>query len=207
MDNGSGGGGTQSLVSPSSQHPGCGKRLLPCHSSWQVCHPEVFCTTGHPRQGQRCLSPGEMEVKWQPEDEWVFGAVYFLPVLSKSSALWHSPLRLTKCLHHVSLYFKSSKIAANPVLAHKSGHATHCLSLSLRFPLMSPKFITFVVPPKPCNALTALQALGLVSFFFSLSCHPFSNIVCMPQPHKPQSPLATILSFLKVILVQFPFQS
>lgn len=46
----------------------------------------LLCAMGHPREGRCCLSPGEMEVHWQLENECVFRVVYFLPSLSNSSA-------------------------------------------------------------------------------------------------------------------------
>jgi len=97
----------------------------------------------------------------------------------------YSPLWLPKCLHYVSLLFISFKLAAaSPILAHESGQAVHLLlSLFLRFPLMAPMFTSFVALSKPCNALPALQVLGFVGFFFSLSHDPFPNIFYMSQPH------------------------
>lgn len=139
--------------------------------------PRLLCTAGRSRDRQCCLSPGEKEVYWQTENE----QVYFLPVLSKNSASVTLTSLAPKCLRHIPLPFKPFKIiAVKAVLAHKSGHAPHLLLSFFLFPLKTPKFICFVASWKLCNTLADL--LGFISFSFSLSHHPFSNIFYCDSP-------------------------
>lgn len=109
------------------------------------------------REGQCCLSPGEKEVYWQPQNEWV----YFLPILSKNLASVTLTSLATKCLRHFFLPFKSFKTTAvKAALAHKSGCAPHVLLCFFIFPLKAPKFISFVASWKLWNALLDTKALG-----------------------------------------------
>lgn len=160
-------------------------------ATWESIVPRLPCITGSSREGHPCVSPGEKEVYWQTENKWV----YFPPVLSKNSASVTLTSLAPKCLHSFSLPFKVFKIVAvKAVFAHKSDRAPHPLLSFFLFPLKIPKFISFVASWKLCNAFAAL--LGFISFSFSLSHHPFSNI-CFWQPchMSQQSPLVMVPTF------------